>query len=289
MDAEQLKEYSEFLKGTKGLSDCSIKHYKEKMRDFDVGKTSQEYCDQYIQQKKNSNQVRGAMLNFFQMVGLDRTFFLPPRKSGRKRVRLVRPVSDEDIDKVSKYLHSKEFRHGIMFDVMFEGALRRSETPTVKLNSFNWEEFLKDPTKPCQLKIIGKGDKQRIVLVSQKTAEKIFNHFAERTDCGGEEFIERLIKSEKFLFANKDQKPFSIIKVWNIIHKGSIEAIGRDIRLHELRHQRSLNLLKMGIPIHQVKSYLGHSSVATTEIYLHQEVEESIKSISEVLKNEKRK
>jgi len=273
MEEVYLNEFKEFLAGTKNCGEITQYRYGLAMKDFNLNQLSQDYINQYVQDKGNNSQVRGAMLSFFEMnkIKLD----LPPKPTGRKRKRVIRKVTQDDYERVRKHLYSKSFKDGLVFDLIYQSALRRSEVLTIRINSFNWELMLKDPTKHCQLTIIGKGDKERVVLVNPETAEKIFDWFAKRYD------YKDFIHSPTLLFGKMRNR-----KVWEIVHYGSIEAIGRDIRPHELRHARGTELVRMGIPIHDVKNYLGHSSVATTEIYLHRSQDESIDNIQNTLINQ---
>jgi integrase/recombinase XerD len=72
--------------------------------------------------------------------------------------------------------------------------------------------------------------------------------------------------------------------VYYIIKRGSKRILGRDIRPHELRHCRATELLERGASVHWIKTYLGHSSIAITEIYLHQSDEQNLKNIEKILK-----
>jgi len=276
MESGHLNEFKAFLKGTKGLGEVTQYRYALAMQDFDLNQISQDYINQYIQSKRNNSQVRGAMLSFMEMSGIKKLFDMPPKQTGTKKKRVTRAVSKQDYERVTDFLYAHSFKKGLVFDLVYQGALRRVEVPTIKINSFKWELFMQDPTKHCQLIVLGKGDKERTVLINPETAEKIFNHFAKRMPH------EKFINNPSLLFGTTT-RPMTLRAVWSIVHQGSIDAIGRDIRTHELRHARATELVRMGIPIHDVKNYLGHSSVATTEIYLHRSIDESIDNIQNTL------
>jgi len=138
--------------------------------------------------------------------------------------------------------------------------------------------WLDDMGKPCHLIVLGKRDKERIVLINPETAEKILNSYFKKYNLNTPEKIERFANSHSLIFPKlKDDD------VYNIIHRGSKRCLGRDIRPHELRHERATELEAMGVPIRDIKVYLGHSNLATTEIYLHKSDKESIKNIQEIL------
>ena len=279
-----LNEFREFLSETKGLGKITQDHYVRWMKDFDPNQISQTYINQYIQDKGNNSQVRGAIMSLLEMMGIKKEFDMPQTMTGRKKKRVTRRVSVEEFEKVRDYLYSQSFKKGLIFDLIYQGALRRAEVSPIRINSFMWELFLQDPSKPCKLIVLGKGDKERVVLINPETTEKIFNHFASRMDMGDEETLKNFMNSPSLLFGVVGRR-LTNKEIWKIVRFGSIEAIGRDIRPHELRHARATSMAKMGIPVQDIKNYLGHSSIATTEIYLHKSIDESIINIEEILQN----
>jgi len=283
MEAEQIKEFKEFLANTKQVNELTQYRYCTWIRDLDLNKLSQEYLNEFVQGKGNHSQIRGAVLNFLEMTGLNKTFDMPPKSSGRERKRIIRDISHEEICIVRDYLYSQSFKKGLIFDLTYQGALRRFEIPTIKMNSFKWLEWIENMDQPCHLTIQGKGNKQRTVLINPETAEKIFNHYNAKYTFKDMDEIRSFANSPSLLFGK-----LTVHSIWRIIHGGSLKAIGREIRPHELRHCRATELERMGVPIRDIKVYLGHSSIGVTEIYLHTSEKESIGNIQNILnKNQK--
>jgi len=282
MEERYVKEFKAFLKDTKRHGEITQYRYVVAMKDFDINQISQDYINQYVQERKNTSMVRGAMLSFLEMNGIKKLFDMPPKATGRERVREKREISKEEFNAVSKHLYSKSFRDGLLLDVIHEGALRICEVKSIRLNSFRWEQFFKGQDKSCKLSVIGKGNKERIVLISPNTMDKILDFYSKKLNFEDVETIKKFQNSPTNVF-RKDKKTLTEFQIWKIIHKASKEAIGRDIRPHELRSARATELIEMGIPMHHVKNYLGHKSVATTEIYLHQDATKSIKEIGHIL------
>jgi len=279
---EQEKELIEFIKYlslTKGLMDKTVEHYVGYYKMMDHTRVFTElYCHQFIQDHKNHSVVRGMILNLLAFRGLDNVIRMPPKKSGSIRKRIVRDVSNEEISQLRDYLYDKSFKHGLMFELVYQGALRRVEVPTIKINSFKWLEWMENMEKPCHLIVLGKRDKERTVLINKETVEKLFNHFLNKYDLKTMDKIKRFANSESLIFAKLTEHD-----VYDIIHRGSIKCLGRDIRPHELRHARATELEAMGVQIRDIKIYLGHSNLATTEIYLHTSEKKSIDNISDIL------
>lgn len=288
MEQEHLQEFREFLEKTKGLSPKSVKDYLYWIRQLNPVLLTQEYINQYVQDRGNSFGIRGAMLNFLEYAGLLKTFDMPPKMTGRKPQRIIRDISRNEIEVVRDYLYKISFKKGLMFELIYQGALRRGEVPTIKLNSFRWLDWMNDIEKPCKLIVKGKGDKERVVLINSETAKKIFNYYDKKYNFNNIEKVRGFANSPSFLFTTEGN-PIKEWFVWSVVHKGSKKSIGRDIRTHELRHHRATELERLGVPIRDIKNYLGHSSLATTEIYLHRSEKESIENIERILQKKEEK
>jgi site-specific recombinase XerD len=158
-----------------------------------------------------------------------------------------------------------------MYDLTYEGGLRRAETVNLKAQDFEWNQWGKDKTKPCRVHIIGKGDKERIIVISPQVAQAV------------RDFISPLLKDGTILM---NQPIFQINKQrwWEIIRDTSIAVLGKRIKTHSIRHQRSSDLLETKqFQITDLQRFLGHSSIATTQIYLHPDEEKSIKKFEEFM------
>lgn len=286
MEKEHLEEFRKFLAETKGLGQISQYRYCVWMREFDPNQISQDYINEYVQLKGNHSQIRGAMLNFLEYAGLKKVFDMPPKMTGRKRKRLIREITQDEIKILRDYLYRQSFKKGLVFDLIHQGALRRFEIPTIRINSFRWLDWIENMDKPCHLVIQGKGDKERTVLINPETAEMIFNHYNSKYALNTMALIMAWANSPSLLFS-AEGKMITVHRVWSIIHKGSVKALGRDVRTHEVRHARATELERLGVPVQDIKNYLGHSSLATTEIYLHKSEKESIAVIEGLIQSKK--
>ncbi len=279
---QERDEFCKYLTLTKGLMDRTVILYLGYFKMFDLSKTSQEYCNQFIQDHKNNPVVRGFMINLLQFKGLNKTIDLPPIKTGRNKKRIIRDVSIKEINALREFLYGQSFKKGLIFELIYQGALRRVEIPTIKMNSFKWFDWMEQMEKPIQLIVLGKGNKERIVLINPETAEKILMHYMDKYQFKTMDEFKAFANSNSFLFSN-----LSEYKVYDVVHRGSIKCLGRDIRPHELRHARATELEKIGVPIKDIKNYLGHSSLAITEIYLHRSEKESIENIEKIMEENK--
>jgi len=283
MDDKEMMDFGLYLSKTRGLEDKTIELYLRWFRLIDLASLPhQEYIDAFLQAHNNNSVVRGMMLNLLRFKGLHKTLDIPPAPTGTPKKRIVRSISKQEIDKLKDCLYAESFIKGLIFDLMYQGALRRDELPNVRINSFQWNEWKENPTKLCKLIVLGKGDKERVVLINPETMQKILNYYAEKYPDAS---VNSLANSSQFIFADRQKNQMSDMIVYYIVKRGSKKYLGRDIRPHELRHHRATELERLGVPIRDIKNYLGHSNLATTEIYLHKSESESLEVIQEKLQN----
>lgn len=142
-------------------------------------------------------------------------------------------------------------RNRAMLELLYATGLRVSELISLKFDNVNLEE--------CFVRIIGKGNKERLVPFGHKA--KIFLERYLR--------IRKKINSE-YLFLTRLKKPISRIEFWRQLKEISIKAgIMKNITPHTLRHSFATHLLTAGTDIRFVQEMLGHSSISTTQIYTH--------------------
>lgn len=119
----------------------------------------------------------------------------------------------------------------------------------------------------CTLRVTGKRNKQRLIPFSDDTKEKI-KKYIEIRDA-------QMENKSPFLFVKDDGEPMYPKLVYNIIHNhlNSISTLSRKSP-HVLRHSFATEMLNNGAEINAVKELLGHSSLASTEVYTHVTFEE---------------
>jgi integrase/recombinase XerD len=148
---------------------------------------------------------------------------------------------------------SKGCRNSAIVEVLYSCGLRVSELTSLRLQDLFFGEGY--------IRVIGKGDKQRIVPVSSAARDKIQLYM---------EFRKPKRSSEPVLFLNNRGTPLTRVMVFNIIKTAASNAgIDKQISPHTLRHSYATHLLEGGANIRQVQELLGHESIETTEIYTH--------------------
>lgn len=137
-----------------------------------------------------------------------------------------------------------------------------------------------------EIKIIGKGNKERTIAVSD-------NAFTTGLLSRFDEYLEVRKSYEDRIINKKDKQALFISREGTRITPGSIQrymkkylenlSINKNITPHKLRHSFATALIKAGTPIHVVSEILGHESINTTQLYLHaitKDIKEGVNKLS---------
>jgi integrase/recombinase XerC len=172
-------------------------------------------------------------------------------------------VNDPELAKViDSPMESDGFRghrDRFLIELLYLTGMRRAELIALKDTDIDFGA--------CTLRVTGKRNKQRIIPFSNTTKEKLKEYIAAR-DAGIE-------NKSPFLFVKEDGEPLYPKLVYNVIHNhlGSIPTLAKKSP-HVLRHSFATEMLNIGAEINAVKELLGHSSLASTEVYTHVTFEE---------------
>lgn len=155
-------------------------------------------------------------------------------------------------------------RNAAMLEMMYSSGLRVSE-----LTGLCFSDIFADDG---YVRVTGKGDKQRLVPMSQAAIDMIRAY----RDTARPE------ANSDYVFLNQRRKPLSRVMVFYIIKQAAADAgITREVSPHTLRHSFATHLLAGGASISQVQDMLGHESITTTEIYTHVNVTDTEKTLEE--------
>ncbi len=152
---------------------------------------------------------------------------------------------------VQRLMEGASDRTGLMVQFLFSTGLRVSELCGIKLSD------LKERDHYCQVRVLGKGQKERKLKVDKRLIERVREVFG----C------------ERYLFETKGGKPYSQQYVSAAIAQAGRRILGRSISAHTLRHSLSTIKIARTGKIKGVSEYLGHSSTAITlDMYVHEEL-----------------
>lgn len=150
-------------------------------------------------------------------------------------------------------------RDRFIIELFYVTGIRKSELVGIKNSDVD------NYTKT--LRVTGKRNKQRIIPLSDDTVEKLKKYIQLR---------DREIENKSsYLFVKKNGNPMYPKMIYNIVrkHLDSIPTLSKRSP-HVLRHSFATEMLNNGAEINAVKELLGHSSLASTEVYTHVTFEE---------------
>mgnify|MGYP002289085939 FL=1 len=158
----------------------------------------------------------------------------------------------DTIDLSSRFGH----RNKAMIETLYSCGLRVSELISLRISDLFFDDGF--------IRVIGKGDKQRLVPVSRQAVRLIGCYLEQRA---GQETDPR---SADTLFLNNKGRGLTRVMIFHIIREAAKAAgIAKTISPHTFRHSFATHLLEGGASIRQVQEMLGHESILTTEIYTH--------------------
>lgn len=154
----------------------------------------------------------------------------------------------------------KSLRDRGILELLFSAGLRVSELTSLNRDQINLDKQ--------EFSVRGKGDKIRIVFVSDTAKAVLEKYLAKRTDIDPSLFVR--IQTKATLAKNTDNLRLTPRSIQRIVKYYAAKAgLVKDVHPHTLRHSFATDLLSNGADIRSVQAMLGHSSITTTQIYTH--------------------
>lgn len=160
-------------------------------------------------------------------------------------------------------------RDKLLVNLFYSTGIRLSELQNLK--NLNIDLYQK------QIKVLGKRNKERIIPITSETIEQINCYNLQKTALG--------FSNQYLLLTNKGEQLYPKL-IYNTVKKylGQVTTLSKKSP-HVLRHTYATHLLNKGADLNAIKELLGHSSLAATQIYTHN----SIQQLKEVYKKHPRK
>ncbi len=186
---------------------------------------------------------------------------LQPEKIELAKVsmREIDVMSQDELERLLKAPEGdslKALRDKAILEMLFSTGLRVSELVSLD----RYIDLSKD-----ELTVRGKGDKLRLVFLSEKAKAAIKRWLDKREDTDGALFI----NLAKNAYAGKSLR-ITTRSVERLVKKYAIKSgIMKTVTPHKLRHSFATDLLQNGADLRAVQALLGHASITTTQVYTH--------------------
>ncbi|MCW3081405.1 tyrosine-type recombinase/integrase [Segetibacter sp.] len=177
--------------------------------------------------------------------------------------RLPSFVSENDMNTLQQYVEFPDTWKGqtdkLLLNLFYATGMRLSELIGLKESQLD--------VANGQVKVLGKGNKERIIPVSKVLANQLASYINNKKQSSSN-------LSFPNLFVNEKGKPLYPKYVYNVVKANlSLVTTLQKKSPHVLRHTFATHLTNNGADLNAVKELLGHSSLAATQIYTHNTIE----------------
>jgi len=182
---------------------------------------------------------------------------LPNVLAQKQASNLMQTASNLDDEENSVTIRMRD--HAVL-EVLYSSGIRVSELTGLDIKDLDFTR--------CTMRVIGKGNKERVVPFGQPAKEAIQTYLTKaRTELADE-------KSGNALFLGTRGKRLDTRQVRRILTNAIARVEGLvNVSPHDLRHSAATHMLEGGADLRIVQELLGHSSLATTQKYTHVTIE----------------
>lgn len=274
-----INDFIGYLKIEKGLAENSVDAYSRdvvKLRDFSLSLKKQpteiKHVDliQFVTElydlglsPRSQARIISGIKQFYNYLTLEEEIvdnpseLLEQPQIGRK---LPEVLSIEEIDAMIQAVDlSKQEgeRNRAIIETLYSCGLRVSELVNLRFEDLHFDKGF--------IRIIGKGNKERLVPVSS-TVEDEITHYRKNSRSQ----LNILPKDEKIVFLNRRGAQLTRVMIFTMIKQTALAAgITKPVSPHTFRHSFATHLLEGGANLRAIQEMLGHESITTTEIYTH--------------------
>lgn len=266
---QELALYLEYLELEKGLAQNTIMAYERDigaLLDYfggNVENITRQNINSYIYYLKENKYTAtsiarkiASIKGFFRWACANGYFksnpteFLEQQKLPKKLPKVlsieeINTILAEDLTAVQR----------VIMELLYGCGLRVSELAGLNVNDVD--------IRAKYLRCFGKGSKERLVPLNKNAIKALKNFYPER-----EYLINKYNLDTKKVLLHESGKPFTRQDIYNFIHAQGLK-LHKSISPHTLRHSFATHLLENGADLRVVQELLGHSDVATTQLYTH--------------------
>ena len=205
-----------------------------------------------------------AYYKFLQKINVISKNPLAKHKALKTKKKIEVPFSEIEMDKILEQIPFKDDFEGVrdklLIELLYATGIRRAELINIKLNDFNVEG--------ASLKVLGKRNKERIIPLVPSLVPLLLRYLDYRSK------LQIIVATEALLLTKSGHKIYETL-VYRVINK-YLSMVSSKLKKspHILRHTFATHLLNNGANLNAVKELLGHSSLASTQIYTHNSIAE---------------
>lgn len=276
---DKLAAYLEYCEYRKELDGKTLKAYRIDLRQYFeyvcVDEPDKEKIEEYIthlhksyKQKTVKRKIASikAFYNYLEETEIiAESPFRKIKVKFKETVTLLRIIPREEIEKLLNHMyqclnendkvsHKHMLRDVAVIEVFFATGARVYEISNIREDSINLNTGL--------IRLMGKGGKERYVQISNTSILEVLKKYYDEN--------EQAIKKSGYFFVNNRESRYTEQSIRLMLKKYTKQAgIERNITPHMFRHSFATYLIEEGVDVSCVQQILGHSSIKTTQIYIH--------------------
>jgi integrase/recombinase XerC len=286
---QHITTFLAYIQGEKRYSENTVQAYKKDLEQFflfldnkallagfvsfEMNQITHLQIRQWLASLNEKEQIKAQSIN--RKISSLKSFFKYLLKTGvvvkspmtkvispKSEQRLPTFVNESNMDTLLRHVEFPDSFKGrterLIIEVLYQTGLRRAELVGLKLTNINFYD--------ATIKVIGKGNKERIVPIINSLCDLIKLYIDERKALVSEE--------HGFLFVLQNGKQVYDKYVYLVVKQYLGEATTLEKRgPHVLRHTFATHLLNGGADLNAVKELLGHANLAATQIYTHNTID----------------
>ena len=290
---DKLAAYLEYCEYRKELDRKTLKAYRIDLRQYFeyicVDEPDKEKIEEYVthlhksyKQKTVKRKIASikAFYNYLEETEIiAESPFRKIKVKFKETVTLPRIIPREEIEKLLNHMYqclnendkaSRKFmlRDVAVIEVFFATGARVYEISNIRDDSINLNTGL--------IRLMGKGGKERYVQISNTSILEVLKKYYDEN--------EQSIKKSGYFFVNNRESRYTEQSIRLMLKKYTKQAgIERNITPHMFRHSFATYLIEEGVDVSCVQQILGHSSIKTTQIYIHIAAKKQAEILKELL------